>query len=162
MKYKRAIGIDPGNVGAIAFLNVNKIEMFDMPTIKTEGTTKTKKGNKKIHTSLNETELRNILFKTKPEHVFIEKAQSMPGQGSPATFNYATSYGILRGICVGLQIPYTLIRPNEWKKNLMKSMEKGKQASIIRAQQLYPKANIGKSDGRAEALLILHYGIFFL
>jgi hypothetical protein len=41
----------------------------------------------------------------------------------------------------------------------MKDMDKGKQAAIVRAKQLFPKADIGKEDGRAEALLIGYYGI---
>lgn len=161
MKYKRAIGIDPGNAGAIAVININNISLFDMPVLKTQGSGKTPKGNPKIHTVLDEQEIRNILIEARPEHVFIEKSQSMKKQGVTSMFNYGASYGIIRGICVGLQIPYTLIHPATWKRALMKDMDKGKNASIMRAKQLYPKADIEKKDGRAEALLILHYGMFF-
>lgn len=159
MGYKSVIGIDPGNAGAIAAIIKDKVLLFDMPIIKTQGSGKTAKGNPKIHTVMDEQEIRNILLKIKPVHVFIEKSQSMPGQGVTSMFNYAASYGIIRGICVGLQIPYTLIHPATWKRSLMKDMDKGKGSSIMRAKQLYPKADIGKKDGRAEALLILHYGL---
>jgi crossover junction endodeoxyribonuclease RuvC len=157
-------GIDPGNEGAIAFVSFDGVNfsyqgIFDMPTLKTEGKGKTKKGNPKIHTVIDEHELRNILTSHSIHHLFLEKAQSMPGQGAPATFNYACSYAIIRGLCVGLQIPYTLIHPATWKRVMMKDMDKGKDSAIVRAKQLFPTADIGKKDGRAEALLLALYGI---
>lgn len=59
---------------------------------------------------------------------------------------------------MGLEIPYTLIHPATWKRIMMKDMDKGKMASIVRAIQLFPTVDIGKKDGRAEALLIAVYG----
>lgn len=157
------VGIDPGNAGAIAFFydNGEACRVVDMPILKMEGKGKTKKGNLKVHTVIDEHLLRERL-NSGVKHAFIEKAQSMPGQGAPATFNYAASYGIIRGICVGLQIPYSLVHPATWRKGLMKDMDKGKGASIIRAKQLYPNIEIGKKDGRAEALLIGCYGINYM
>lgn len=158
------VGIDPGNQGAIAvieFDNQTFIErdLIDMPVLKTEGKGKTKKGNIKIHTVMDEIEIKNFFLYLKIDHVFLEKAQSMPGQGAPATFNYACNYGIIRGILVGLNIPYTLIHPATWKRVMMKDMDRGKDASLVRAKQLFPNSDIGKKDGRAEALLLAIYGI---
>lgn len=174
MKYKRAIGIDPGNAGAIAFINSQDIIVFDMPIFKKEAG-KTKKGKTKYSVTLNEEEVRNIFVWAKPEIIIIEKSQAMPKQGVSSMFHYALSFGLIRGICVGLNIPYKLVTPASWKKKLgiqnkrkLQRVSKDqikkelKEKSIKLAQQLYPKADIGKSDGRAEALLILHYGIFFL
>lgn len=158
------VGIDPGNTGAIVFVDLKNgildcYTIYDMPVLKTEGKGKTKKGNIKTHTVLDETELFNIFTRDKIDHVFLEKAQSMPGQGAPATFNYAANYGIIRGILIGLQIPYSLIHPATWKRKMMKDMDRGKDAAIVRAKQLFPQADIGKKDGRAEALLLAVYGI---
>lgn len=159
------VGIDPGNAGAIVvveFDNFSFLErgIFDMPILKTEGKGKTKKGNTKIHTVLDEIEIKNIFqLIGKIDQVFLEKAQSMPGQGAPATFNYACNYGIIRGIMIGLEIPYTLIHPATWKRAMMKDMDKGKDAAIVRAKQLFPNSDIGKKDGRAEALLLAVYGV---
>lgn len=158
------VGIDPGNLGAIVvieFDNFTFLErgIFDMPILKTEGKGKTKKGNIKTHTVIDEIEIKNIFqIIGKIDQVFLEKAQSMPGQGAPATFNYACSYAIIRGIMVGLGIPYTLIHPATWKRAMMKDMDKGKDAAIVRAKQLFPSSDIGKKDGRAEALLLAVYG----
>ena len=158
------VGIDPGMAGAIAFIDYNDSIfesrcIYDMPTLSTEGKGKTKKGVPKKHTVLDEYEVREILLSyDQIDHLYLEKAQSMPGQGAPGTFSYGCSYGIIRGICVGLQIPYTLIHPATWKKVMMKDMDRGKEAAIVKAKQLFPKADIGKKDGRAEALLIAVYG----
>jgi len=161
------VGIDPGNEGAIVFIDINNgllksKEIFDMPTLETEGNKRKTKSGKvvtKKHTVLDEIEIRNIFISSKIDHVFLEKAQSMPGQGAPGTFSYGCNYGILRGICVGLEIPYTLIHPATWKRVMMANMDRGKAAAIVRAKQLFPKADIGKKDGRAEALLLGYYGI---
>jgi crossover junction endodeoxyribonuclease RuvC len=149
------VGIDPGNKGAIAFVEYRKdritdTNIYDMPTLTTEG--------KKKHTVLDENELRKILIVDKMDHVFLEKAQSMPGQGAPGTFSYGCSYGIIRGMLVAFQIPYTLIHPATWKRKIMCDMDKGKDSAIVKAKQLFPTADIGKKDGRAEALLIAVYG----
>lgn len=156
----RIVGIDPGNTGAIAIIDNNVLAgVYDMPTLVTEGKGKTKSGKVKKHVVLHEHELRSLFTKLLPiDMIFLEKAQSMPGQGAAGTFNYACSYGIIRGLCVGLNIPYTLIHPATWKRKVMADMDKGKDAAIVRAQQLFPKADIGKKDGRAEALLIAVYG----
>jgi crossover junction endodeoxyribonuclease RuvC len=151
------IGIDPGNQGALAIITKNgAVMLYDMPTYSTEGTGKTKSGKKKKHTVLDEPSLVGLIDGV--DHVFIEKSQSMPGQGAASTFNYACGYGIIRGICAGLGVPYTLIHPATWKRVIMKDMDKGKEAAIVRAKQLFPSADIGKKDGRAEALLIAYYG----
>ena len=129
-------GIDPGNSGAIVFVKFDTSSftekgIFDMPILKTEGKGKTKKGNTKIHTVMDEIEIRSIFQINRTDHVFLEKAQSMPGQGAPSTFNYACNYGIIRGILVGLGISYTLIHPATWKRKMMKDMDRGKDAAIV-------------------------------
>lgn len=157
-------GIDVGNQGAVAFVYFNKkgmiesSDVFDMPVLVTEGKGKTKKGNKKTHTVIDEDEVVSLLRGRKPDHIFIEKSQAMPQQGVVAMFNYGRSYGIIRGICSGLRIPYSLVSPATWKRAMMKDMDKGKDAAIVRAKQLFPDADIKKKDGRAEALLIAMYG----
>ena len=111
---------------------------------------------------LNEPQIRDILIGC--AHVFIEKCQSMPGQGISSIARYMTGYGIIRGICVGLGIPYTLVHPKTWKGVMMKDMPKEKDASILRALQLYPKIDLPrkKDHGKADALLLSLWGKLFL
>jgi len=149
------VGLDPGLKGAVAFVKGEKARVHIMPTLKM-----TKSKN-----AIDEQKVREILEKWKVGHVFIEKSQAMPKQGGVSMFNYGTGYGLLRGICVGLRLPYTLVHPRTWKKVICKDMPKSKEASIIAAKRLWPEINLlpttrsrKESDGMADALCIAEYG----
>ena len=154
---------DVGLSGALCIMSPEGriVDLLDMPVISVG----------KSH-ELDEPRIRDILKEWEIRHCFIEKAQSMPGrkdkktgdvkaQGVASTAHYMASYGILRGICVGLSIPYTLVHPATWKAAIMKDMPKGdKGQDIIRAKQLWPdlKMDRKKDHGRADAALICEYG----
>jgi len=144
-------GVDPGFSGAIVLLeNDNKIfSLFDMPVITV--------GKKK---ELDGALLAGI-FRDTVAHAYIEKAQSMPGQGIASTGRYMESYGRIRGICEGLGIPYTLVHPRTWKKVMMPDMPKEKGASIQRVKQLYPDIDLPrkKDHNKCDALLLSLYGL---
>lgn len=144
-------GIDVGFSGAICIMNSNKEITYavDMPIIKTK------------KTELDEVAIRQYFTIGEIEHCFIEKAQSMPGQGISSTGRYMAGYGLIRGICVGLGIPYTLVHPRTWKKAMMKDMGKDKGASIVRVKQLYPNLEFArkKDHGICDAILIARYGL---
>ena len=152
-------GIDVGFTGAIAFYHHHPdrrrvaMEVYDMPVIKI------KKG-KKTSQEIDEPALRKIFAAHKLVHVFIEKAQTMPNQGISSAGRYLCGFGILRGICVGMQIPYTLVPPQRWKKIMMPGMPKDKGQSIVRVKQLFPLQDLPlKNDhGKSDAILIACYG----
>ena len=151
------IGIDPGQKGGIAVLAGNALlALYPMPVIQ--------EGSKNI---LDEFRLRKILgeHKTPDTHVFLEKCQSMPGQGVSSTFRYGTGYGILRGICLGLDIRRTLVGPRTWKKTILADTPKDKAAAIQIVHQLFPGVDLRvtprcrkDSDGLADAVCIAEYG----
>lgn len=155
------VGVDNGFSGAIACIDAHEhrcVELLKMPII-----------NKKAGGSdLDETQIRDILRKFKDVgevHVYIEKAQVMPKQGLVSSGRYMESHGIVRGICVGLGIPYTITHPQRWKKKMLEGMGKDKSSSIIRVKQLFPSVCLRSSDrckkdddNMAEALLIAEYG----
>ena len=68
--------------------------------------------------------------------------------------------GILKGVIAALEIPYTLVTPQKWKKHF--GLSKEKDHSRLLATRLYPnmadKFIRKKDDGRAEAILIAKYG----
>uniref|UniRef100_A0A6H1ZZ53 Uncharacterized protein n=1 Tax=viral metagenome TaxID=1070528 RepID=A0A6H1ZZ53_9ZZZZ len=157
------LGIDPGYSGAIAVFNcgqpnhVYDIRVYDMPILKT--------GKK---TELDEVELftlfDNLLFGGRKVSAFVEKAQTMPGQGIASTGRYLVGYGQILGILAGLRIPKTLVHPRTWKAKMMRDMEKEKQASILRCKQLFPEfaqqhLTLKKHHGRADAILIGYFGM---
>lgn len=155
----KIIGIDPGLTGAISLVSREEVVVFDTPTCKLRMGRKTKTE----YLPLEMAEVLQSLAKSDC-HVFMEKVHSMPGQGVASTFNFGKGFGIWIGILAALKIPYSLITPQAWKKKLMCGMP-DKDASRIRAQQLYPQAanylNLKKHHGRAESLLIAHYGKYF-
>ncbi|MEN6320732.1 MAG: hypothetical protein ABFD82_18490 [Syntrophaceae bacterium] len=157
------IGIDPGISPAVCALDEKGILLWmkDIAAIKV--------GDKN---EMNGTAIREALLGT--DHVFIEKAQAMPAerfdkisgkvvrQGISSTAHYMKSAGIIEGICIGLQIPYDLISPVSWKSKMMAGMQKGKDASLLKVQQLYPgSVKLKKDNHKAEALLICLYGIHY-
>ena len=91
-------------------------------------------------------------------HVILEESQAMPGQGVRSMWTTGYGYGLWIGVLATLQMPYTPVRPVVWKKAF--SLGKDKEAARLRAMQLFPTADLRrkKGHGRAEALLLSHYG----
>ena len=159
------LGIDPGQRGALASIDLwddgrRKVDLFDTPLL-------TVKNGNKIKHEYNEAAMTAMLFNFLQIdvrlHCVLEKVNAMPGQGVTSMFNFGMGYGMWRGMLSAFQIPYTLVHPATWKKEVMHDMGKEKQASIQRVMQLYPQlANRferKKDDGRADALLLAHYGM---
>jgi len=88
----------------------------------------------------------------------LEESQAMPGQGTRSMFTVGVGFGLWLGVLAALQMPYTRIRPQVWKKAL--GLGKDKEAARLRAMQLYPGADLRRKQdhGRAEALLLAWYG----
>ena len=144
-----AVGIDVGKKGGIAFINVKTLqaEVYKMPE--------------------DLTELIALFEKKKKQNtiiVGIEKQQPFPKQGVVSTFRLGVQYGIILGILKTLRISYEEIHPKKWQKEMLGSHKKKtrkeiKQLSLERAKALFPYlANeIGKHDGKSDALLIAEY-----
>ena len=152
------IGIDPGISGSICFFDNGKIiDVVDMPTM-IEG----KKNKKQVNGSqiYNEILKRTIKVNKKNIKVIIEQVSAMPGQGVTSMFNFGQSFGILKGICSGMQLPMYFIRPVKWKKyfNLINSE---KDASRTKAIEIFPyfSTNLSKKkdSNKADAILIASY-----
>jgi crossover junction endodeoxyribonuclease RuvC len=152
------IGIDPGLSGAVAVLHGNgELVFFDTPTTQISSGKK----NKNVYI---ENKMTGILkgFVDYGVHVMIEKQQSMPKQGLSSTFQTGYGYGVWIGIINALGYPYTIVTSQRWKKVMMDGMGKEKAASCVRAQQLYPDAELFTPrrralDGRGNAALIATY-----
>lgn len=147
------IGIDSGITGAISIMQDNGalFDCFDMPVLHD--------GKRRL---IDTNTIKGFIRTAKA--VIIEKAQSMPGNGGVAMFNYGMSYGVILGLCEGLNVPVHPVHPATWKKVMLKDMPKGKDSSIIKASQLYPtlKFTRKKDHGMAEATLLALYGIKYI
>ncbi len=159
-------GIDPGNTGALVLIYEDgRVEFWDTPTAKV-------KSGKRSRTVLVPQQMAYLLYAAREAsgtemliHVYVESVSSMPKQGVASSFNFGMGYGMWIGALAALQIPYTLVKPNRWKKEMMQGMGKEKQASCVRAAQLFPHASdrlqrpkrgggVISLDGRGDALLL--------
>jgi hypothetical protein len=143
------LGIDPGQKGAAAYI-WDKVDVIDMPA--------------------NPSDLYKHLYIIKSnseisgDNIFciLEAAQVMPKQGIKGAFTYGIGYGKIKACLDILEIPYQEIHPVKWKKEFA-LINKGKDASVKVAQQLFPDIEFytpkGRMlDGRAEAILMALYG----
>jgi crossover junction endodeoxyribonuclease RuvC len=93
----------------------------------------------------------------RPIHAIVERAQSMPRQGSSSGFKYGRAVGALEAVIVCCQVPLTVIEARAWKRH-HQLRGNDKELSRQRALQLFPSAHAllarKKDHGRAEAALM--------
>jgi len=148
-------GVDPGFTGGIVKLDPidHTIEIADTPVFEI------KTGAKKRRV-LDHVGIANILDDERIVHLYLEEVNAMPGQGVVSMFNFGKSAGTIIGVCGGLRIPMTQVRPAKWKSDLRVPAEKN--AARYRASEYFPQCSKAwtkaKDDGRAEATLIAFYG----
>lgn len=147
------LGIDPGCSGALVLITEQGgyIDHLAMPTIKV-GT------KSRVNGAAVAAWVRQYGIK----HAYLEQVGAMPGQGTASMFTFGHAAGVAEGILQGLNIPYTLVTPQAWKKSAG-LIGSDKDAARSRAIQLYPglRALDAKAKGQAiaDALLIARHGI---
>lgn len=160
------VGIDPGLGGALAVLwpDTSHVVFHDVPTLQNS-----KKPNRRDYDITAMDSLLLALSLEKNIHVGIEAVSFMPGRagdgrvriGAASAGLIGKGFGIWLGLLVARRVPYTVIQPATWKRNLMAGMPKEKSASILRAKQLFPKVwselTLVKHHNRADALLLAEY-----
>jgi crossover junction endodeoxyribonuclease RuvC len=111
--------------------------------------------------------MRALLSESGAEQVFIERAQAMPGQGVTSMFSTGFGYGIWQGLLAGLGIPFEVVSPQRWQKEMFVGVTAGdtKAASALVAQRLRPDIDWrrtprckGPHDGMTDAFCISEYG----
>lgn len=147
------LGIDPGCSGALVLVTEQGgyIDHLPMPTIKV--------GTK---SRVNGAAIAAWVRQYGITHAYLEQVGAMPGQGTASMFTFGHAAGVAEGILQGLNIPYTLVTPQAWKKSAG-LIGSDKDAARSRAIQLYPelRALDAKAKGQAiaDALLIARFGI---
>ncbi|EAR1634042.1 crossover junction endodeoxyribonuclease RuvC [Salmonella enterica subsp. enterica serovar Minnesota] len=146
------LGIDPGCSGALVVITPRGtyIDHLNMPTIKV--------GTK---SRVSGAAMAAWIRKYYVSHAYLEHVGAMPGQGTASMFTFGHAAGVVEGILQGLNIPYTLVTPQAWKKSAG-LIGSDKDAARSRAIQLYPelRALDAKAKGQAisDALLIARHG----
>ncbi|EAW2652114.1 crossover junction endodeoxyribonuclease RuvC [Salmonella enterica] len=147
------LGIDPGCSGSLVLITEqgHYIDHLAMPTIKV--------GTK---SRVNGAAVAAWVRQYGITHAYLEQVGAMPGQGTASMFTFGHAAGVAEGILQGLNIPYTLVTPQAWKKSAG-LIGSDKDAARSRAIQLYPelRALDAKAKGQAiaDALLIARHGI---
>lgn len=170
------IGIDPGLSGALVVLPLSseaRIEFHDTPIL-------TVQSGKKLRKQMNAPAIKLMLDSILAQHgsdcmAVIEKVSAMPSfgktkdgeeeerrtMGATSAFNFGKGVGIWIGLLAGCQIPYMEVHPATWKAALLHGMGKGKDASVVKATQLFPRTASElarkKDHGRADALMMAVY-----
>ena len=145
-------GIDPGANGAIAVLdseNPDSVSLLDLKTVSIDDAT-TWLHNKKV------------------TNVWLEDVHSSYGMSAKSNFGFGRNFGIALAIAnlgtSGSDVQQ--VTPKVWQKYIGVTV-KGKaikQEVAAIATKLYPTASLhgkkgGLLDGRADALMIAHYGL---
>lgn len=151
------LGIDPGNSGALAFLDTdnNTVRIVDMPTFEFETTKK--------RVTIDPYGIVAEMQQYDIAHIYLEEVYSSPQMGVVSSFNFGEGKGKILGIAAALGVPLTSVKPARWKKDM--KVPADKRASVQRASMLFPGAapafkgpRGGVFDGRAEAALLALYG----
>lgn len=142
---------DPGLSGAVAIADGQNYTVIDLPTMGAD---------KQI--VLNGSELADYLNTNFVRAAVVEHVHAMPGQGVSGMFRFGTAFGQIIGVLQALAIPYELVQPAKWKREMRLPGGKGKgESSRLRAIELMPRmANElkrKKDHNRAEALLLAYW-----
>lgn len=139
------LGIDPGNKGALAFIDSETkkvIKTYKMPTSYI--------GAKQ---NVDPERLAEIIRTHKPDVGVIEDVFSRPRDGRVGVFTFGQGKGILIGVLAALGVPRAFVAPAKWKRDLKVTSDK--QSSRILARTLYPEpTDLTSTEGKCEAILI--------
>jgi hypothetical protein len=159
------LGVDPGLDGALAVLGEDgSCAVYDTPTLLIGGG----KGHRRAYAvSQLRALFEGIVLRDDREHrvntvrlqAAVELVHAMPGQGVRSMFSMGYGVGLWEGLLAGLGISYERVTPQRWKRAMLDGMGKEKDASRLRAMQLFPGASLHlkKHHGRADALLIAEW-----
>ena len=115
-------------------------------------------------------------------HAVMEEVHAVFGSAAKATFAFGEVNGFIKGMLTALGIPYVLVQPKEWQKEVWinqdmvydtkegkdgkpRRVANTKQTSYNAARRLFPSVDFRKSercknwdDNKVDSLLIAEYG----
>lgn len=169
MENKTYIGIDPGSLGfLVAMLPNGDISFY----------------------SISDHDYHEIAGWIQSVHIMngkhticcMEAIHAVFGSSAKATFSFGETFGVLQGLLIALGIPYHLVPPKEWQKEIWISQDKvyktkvnkngqstksvdNKPTSINAARRLFPDVDFRRTekckkidDNKCDAILICEYG----
>lgn len=163
----RVMGIDPGLSGALALIDTKTGEVVvdDMPLLDLSSKRVRSKSGKmrtKVKRVVDGKAIGDWIEKHAPHIAVVESVASRPEQGVVSVFAFGESYGAVCGAVTAMNVPVNRVPPAVWKRALG-LLRQDKKASLVKARKLFgrskDKLRRVKDNGRAEALLIAHYGV---
>ena len=152
--------IDPGVSGAVAAIGPGGAKVADIPTLEIPGTGRTKRV---VHGYALAVLLRKMVPAEEAAIVVLEDVHAMPSNvsGSGANTSLMHSKGVIEGVLSVLRMDVRLVNTQRWKRHFGLDADKSKALEV--ARNLYPAIaashlSMRKHDGRADALLMAHYG----
>lgn len=141
---RKLLGVDPGASGGFAAMmeDGSCVQVWKQPD--------------------TERDICNLLDGIRPDLAFLEAVHSMPQQGVSAVFSFGRNYGFLRGLLIGLKIPFVEVTPQSWQKAMGvprrgdKTKTEHKNVLKALAQQLWPELHI--THHTADSVLICEFG----
>ena len=154
------VGIDPGLDGAVAVVCAGGglLDWCDTPTLEVE-----RRGarRREYADAMMARVLGCVAERWMVAGVALEHVHSMPAQGVRSSFTFGVGVGLWRGIIAGLGLPLSLVAPQRWRGALLDGMGRDKDASRLRALQLWPTSvdvfRRRRDDGRADAALMAEW-----
>jgi hypothetical protein len=150
------LGIDPGQKGALVWLSENGFTHELMPLDELKW--------------VNFERLLEIFAVNPCDHVYLERAKAY-GMNAGGAFSYGVDFGTILCALRIVELPYTLVDPHVWTKDLHADLDKRlkpKEKSLLALDRFFPKLkhNIPKGprsgkmhEGVVDALLIAYYGL---
>ena len=139
------IGIDPGKGGGLAFISSDGfVGCIAMP-----------ESDRELYDYLRDYGGGHACY------AVIEHVGPMPGQGVTSMFTFGQQFGRVKMACAALAIPFELVRPQKWQKELgLRSSKKEaytdrKKRLKLAAERLWPGAKVTLKT--ADALLLAEY-----
>lgn len=161
------LGIDPGSKGFITLMSDEGVEFFSIE-------------------DNDFYKLGDILHDIKERYsdviCVMEEVHAIFGSSAKGTFNFGEVNGLLKGLLIANKIPYHLIQPKIWQKEiwdnkdmvyLYKISKDGKKKKVVNtkptsfnaAKRLFPNVDFRKTtrckkddDNKIDSLLICEYG----
>lgn len=149
------IGIDPGNTGAICIIDGKEIENIVMPLVDGQ---------------VDEKALSELFLEIASEikHVYLEEIFGLSKCSASSMLNFGRGHGKIVGILTAYKIPFTLVRPQVWQKEMLVKGIAGttKERALKTVRKAYKHINFLATDrskvphaGIVDAVLIAHYGV---
>lgn len=150
----RILGVDPGAHGALALIEGGRLlAVADMPMLRV-------RRGKTDKAEVDGYSLASLIKELRPDIAYVEQVGGLPGQSSPAAFNFGRAAGAVEYTLKALGIRVEMVPPVTWKKRL--KINDGKDGSRAAAMRYWPseaeKFKRVKDNDRAEAALIAEYG----